>query len=46
MFAEFINTLFAGCNSDMEKMFVMVVFIFLLELIGEMIASLIGGARR
>lgn len=46
MFIEFINTVFAGCASDMEKFFVMVIVIFLLELVGEMISALIGGARR
>lgn len=46
MFIEFINSVFVGCASDIEKFFVMVIVIFLLELVGEMISALIGGARR
>lgn len=44
MFIDFVNSIFAGCNSDLEKFFVMVIFIFLLELVGEMIAALCYGA--
>ena len=45
MFIDFINAIFAGCTSDMDKFFVMVLFIFVLELIGDTIRALVGGAR-
>lgn len=45
MFIEFINAIFAGCTSDIEKFFVMVIIIFILELIGDTIRALTGGAR-
>ena len=46
MFIDFVNVIFSGCMTDMERFFVMVIFIFILELLGEMIQSLVGGARK
>lgn len=46
MFSDFLNLIFAGCTSDFERLAAFMLFVFLLELLASLIASLTGGARR
>lgn len=46
MFKNLMDAVFYGCTDTVDKVFCMLMFLFLVEMLVGIIASLIGGVRK